>query len=77
MTLSIREFTRNIYKYMKVGEYVVTKGGKKAFVVTIKEYEGDNVVTPKVIMLNKLIDEYGCGCKKVEGQVMCKKHGRY
>lgn len=48
MTITVREFTRNIYKHLKEGEYVVTRGGKPELVVTIKRVKGVlDVVTTK------------------------------
>ena len=71
MRVSIREFTRNIYSYLKRdGEFVVTINGKDAVkivmtiispstdVTTIKEVKRD-VMTKDVVTIpkNKLIDE--------------------
>lgn len=40
--MTIREFTRNIYAYIKtVGEYVVTIDGSKKLVVTIRAYDAN------------------------------------
>jgi len=49
--VTIREFTRNIYKYLKLGgEFVVTIRGKEAIVVTIFR---NNVVTNKENVVTK------------------------
>ena len=42
--MTIREFTRNIYEYIKrEGSYVVTIRGSKKLVVTIKAYSVDKL----------------------------------
>jgi hypothetical protein len=51
-----REFTRNIYRHLTPGEYVVTKNGEPHLVVTIKAVNGtlpiESVVTqtPKSVV---------------------------
>ena len=49
--ISTREWVRHAYRYLREGEYVVTRHGESAFVVTIKRYsEGvraGDVVTGK------------------------------
>ena len=39
MTITSRDFIRHISKYLKVGEYVVTKHGHPHLVVTITDYK--------------------------------------
>lgn len=48
MTINIREFTRNIYKYLSPGEYVVTRNGKEPLIITI------NVATSVVLGFPKV-----------------------
>lgn len=85
--ISVRDFTRKIYKYMKAGEYMITKGGEDRFVVTIKDInvvttnvmtkKADNVVTKADVPFSVPFKErYGCGCRVVEGKKICIKHGR-
>lgn len=83
--ISKREFSRSIYSYLKVGEYVVTKNGEPEFVVTIKKVDGvleEDVVTikSKEDVLKKVpsaVNSYGCGCKRVERKIACPVHRRY
>ena len=84
MEVTIREFTRKIYEYLKEGEIVVTKNGEPLYVVTIKEcndfdnkvqkiFKKDSVPALKEIIIP---DSYGCGCKRGTTK-LCPKHGRY
>jgi len=88
MTINIREYTRNIYKYLLPGEYVVTKGKKEAYkivVTCLNVVTKDDVQVIKtseearsvVTKLKECVSEYRCGCNRVEGEVLCRKHGRY
>jgi hypothetical protein len=83
VTISKREFTRNIYKYLKEGEYEITKDGDVEFVVTIHSVvTRKDVVTIKtrkevVEKILKDVSEYGCGCKREFGKNICKEHQRY
>ena len=80
--MTIREFTRNIYTYMKPGEYVVTINGVETFKVVVTSLTEKDLVsadnTPNPVYIDRykeLIMKYGCGCKKTE-ELLCPKHGR-
>ena len=70
MTISKREFSRDIYKWLKEGEYVVTNHGEAEYVVTVRKVSGvvtkesavkdttKDVVTSKdVVTIIKTVEE--------------------
>ncbi len=91
MTIQIskREISRDIYKYLKEGEYVVTNHGVPEYVVTIKKVSGEipvvtnNVVTKidtveEVRKVVKFVGEkHSCGCKREGKNKTCPKHYCY
>lgn len=78
--ISIREYSRNVYKYLISGEYLLTRRGKDYLKVVVTEVGERPVVTvkkeKKVVTEDRRYDEYGCGCKKGE-EAVCPKHSRY
>lgn len=82
--ISIREFTRNIYAYIKRGgDFILTVNGTKKLVVTIDKYSPDVVTihegnieigVEKHGVIQKT--EYSCGCPITKSK-LCPKHGRF
>jgi len=55
--ITIREFTRNVYKYLEEGVYTITKNGKPMWVVEVRPF---NVLSKKdKVILSKPIDAIG------------------
>lgn len=75
--VSKRDFARNVYDYLKPGEYVVTNHGRAEYVVTVREV--DDVVTVEGLdeLRVKVQERYGCGCLRRINEVLCREHGRY
>ena len=65
--ISKREFLRNTSRYLKVGRYKLE--GRDDIMVEVSDID-----TRKPASMS---DKYGCGCRKVDGKVLCSKHGRY
>ena len=74
MTIEInkRKFSRDIYDWLKEGEYVVTNHGLPEYVVTVKKVT-EEIVAKETI--KETISVYGCGCEKGES-FTCPKHQR-
>lgn len=86
--VTMREFSRNVYDYLKGGEYVLTRNGVEVYEVRVEEILTNNVVTgSKKKVVKKLREDlkgvvahsqvHGCGCRREVGHGLCRAHGRY
>ena len=79
MRLSKREFTRNIFKYITDGEYILTNHGEDEYKVIVTTIQGNSGAKEQIVTtLDKnvtTISRYGCGCIRADER-LCSKHGR-
>jgi len=82
MRVSIRDFRANISKLLDEERVEITRSGKVVGVYTSLAHpvslKKSVYTTPKVKKIYDNISngKYACGCKKIDGQVLCKKHWR-
>lgn len=76
---TVREFRKSLKEAFNKtigGEKVIVQRGSKYFFLTCGEIDLKDVKnSPESIEL-KSKEEYGCGCKKEAGKLLCPKHGR-
>lgn len=69
---TIREFRKNIKAALDeadTGKSVFLERNGVVYTITRKK---ENLCTPSIA-----VNQYGCGCERVDGQNICKKHQRY
>lgn len=66
MEVTKREFIQHTSKYIKSGDFILTKHGVPEYFISIKDF----------VATKETKDEYGCGCSREVGKIMCDRHQR-
>ena len=73
MEISLKEYKLYTYRYMKPGQYILTKHGKPVYKVVVSEVATLDTKLEAPVYTDH--SRYRCGCTRVDS-FLCPKHSR-